>query len=59
MTDPARSASFCISAVQQAMAEQAELQGKPGLGKDKWNLVLLVLLYGIQGIPLGLSSGAM
>ena len=24
-----------------------------------WNLVLLVLLYGMQGVPLGLCLGAM
>ena len=26
---------------------------------ELWNLVLLVLLYGMQGVPLGLCLGAM
>jgi hypothetical protein len=30
-----------------------------GVMSEFWNLVLLVLLYGMQGVPLGLCLGAM
>ena len=42
-----------------ADAPTLSAQSKQGLWQDRWNILLLILLYGVQGVPLGLSSGAM